>query len=98
MNLAYVLLSPVVTEKSTAYQAKRTYTFKVHSRANKVEIAAAVHQLYGVDVQSVRVIPIPQKVRMVGRGFSMAKRPAVKKALITIAPKQTIDFNKFSKK
>lgn len=98
MELHHILLSPVVTEKSNAKQAAHVYTFMVNLKANKIRVAEAVNKFYGVDVTQVRIVPITKKVRTVGRGRVITKRSAGKKAFVTIDPKQTIDFNKFSKK
>lgn len=98
MDLHHVLQSPVVTEKSNAKQANHVYTFLVHADANKIEIANAVQQEYGVTVKQVRVMSVQKKVRLVGRGRVVTKRHAAKKALVTLDDKQSLDFNKFSKK
>ena len=94
MELTKVLLSPVVTEKTTSAQALRKYTFLVHLKANKVEVKNAVEKAYGVKVKNVNIIPILKKVRLAGRGRTITKRHNGKKALVTLAPKQSIDFNK----
>ena len=94
MELANILIAPVVTEKSTAAQAARKYVFRVNANANKVQVAQAVEAGYGVKVESVNIIPVLRKVRLVGRGREMTKRPAAKKAIVTLQPKQTLDFNK----
>ena len=94
MQIENVLLSPVVTEKSSASQASRKYVFRVAGDSNKIEITRAVEKLYGVKVESVNVMSVRKKVRLAGRGREMTKRPASKKAIITLKPKQTIDFNK----
>lgn len=97
MELTNVLISPVVTEKSSAAQTGRKYTFLVHLNTNKVEIAKAVNRFYGVDTVSVNIIPVRKKIRMAGRGRSITKRRMAKKAIVTIKAKQTIDFNKIKK-
>ncbi|MBU0706430.1 50S ribosomal protein L23 [Patescibacteria group bacterium] len=94
MQLTNVLIAPVVTEKSSSAQAKSKYTVRVKANATKVEIAKAVNKAYGVDVISVNIIPVREKKRVVGRGRAITKRPASKKAIITIKAKQNIDFNK----
>lgn len=94
MELTYVLKSPVVTEKSTHAQALRKYTFLVHLDANKVEIKQAIQKAYGVKVDSVNIVPVLKKVRLAGRGRGITKRSTGKKAVVTLAPKQSIDFNK----
>lgn len=94
MQLTDVLIAPVVTEKSTTAQTKSKYTFRVNSAASKIEIAKAVTKAYGVDVTAVNIMPVRQKARLVGRGRSITKRPAAKKAIVTVKAKQNIDFNK----
>lgn len=94
MDLSNVLLSPVVTEKSSTAQAGRKYTFLVHLNTNKVEVQKAVESAYGVKVQQVNIVPVLKKVRVVGRGRAITKRSTGKKAIVTLAPKNNIDFNK----
>lgn len=94
MELTKVLQAPVVTEKSTTAQANQKYTFLVHPRANKILVKQAVEAFYGVKVKQVRVIPVLKKTRMVGRSRTITKRHSAKKAIVTIAAKESIDFNK----
>ena len=94
MDLTKVLISPVVTEKSTDAQASRKYSFMVHLNTNKVEVRNAVEKSYGVKVEQVNIIPVLKKVRLAGRGKSITKRHTGKKAIVTLKPKQSIDFNK----
>ena len=94
MHFTNVLIAPVITEKSSVAQQKGKYTFHVHLDASKVEIGKAVNRAYGVDVVSVNIIPVLKKVRLVGRGRTITKRHAAKKAIVTIKAKQSIDFNK----
>lgn len=94
MNLTKVLITPVVTEKSTNAQVNRKYVFMVHLNTNKVEVRNAIEKAYGVKVQSVNIIPVLKKVRLAGRGREITKRHNGKKAIVTLAPKQSIDFNK----
>lgn len=94
MELTNVLQSPVITEKSTMAQANQKYTFMVHPRANKVLVKKAVEQTYGVKVKTVNILPVLKKVRLAGRGRAITKRHNGKKAIVTLPPKQSIDFNK----
>jgi len=94
MELTNVLLSPMVTEKSTNAQALHKYTFLVHLDTNKIEVKKAIEKAYGVKVNNVNIIPVLKKTRLVGRGRSLTKRHTGKKAIVTLAPKQSIDFNK----
>jgi large subunit ribosomal protein L23 len=97
MELSQVLLSPVVTEKSTHAQTTGKYTFLVNLNANKIEVARAIKSAYGVDVKAVRIVNVLSKSRIAGRGKTFTKRSAAKKAIVTLAPKQSLDVNKFSK-
>jgi len=94
MQLTNVRIAPVVTEKSTNAQSKSKYTFRVNADATKIDISKAINKAYGVDVTSVNIIPVRKKERLVGRGRSITRRPASKKAVITVKAKQSIDFNK----
>jgi large subunit ribosomal protein L23 len=88
-----IIKGPVITEKSnTLIEKNNQYTFKVANQANKVEIKAAVEEIFKVhveDIQTVRVLP---KYRKVGRyeGY----RPSYKKAVCRLAKGDKIDaFN-----
>ena len=94
MDLSNILIAPVVSEKSTTAQANRKYSFRVHLKANKIEIAKAVTKTYGVKVKTVNIIPVKEKIRLVGRSRTIRKRPTAKKAIVTLGAKQTLDFNK----
>jgi large subunit ribosomal protein L23 len=94
MEITQVLLAPVVTEKSTNSQTLNKYTFMVHLKATKVDVRNAVEKAYGVKVTSVNTIPVLKKVRMAGRNRQITKRHTGRKVLVTLAPKQSIDFNK----
>ncbi len=96
MDLYHVIQKPILTEKTT-HDAEGRYTFVVHKKATKIDIKNAIRELYGVKVKSVNVRPTPKKTRIVGRGRTIQKRDAVKKATITLEPGKTIDIYKFSK-
>lgn len=89
-SLAYrVLRSPYITEKSNELAKGNQYTFKVFEDANKIEIKKAVEGLYGVDVETVRIIRKPSKIRR--RGRQEGVRPGFKKAIVRIKKGQKID-------
>lgn len=94
MHLTNVLIAPVITEKTSHAQSTGKYTFRVHLKATKVDVANAVQEAYGVDVDSVNIMPVLKKVRLAGRGRVITKRPAARKAVVTLKAKQSIDFNK----
>lgn len=86
-----VLKRPISTEK-TNYQADfdNQYTFEVDLRANKVQIREAVEHAFDVDVVKVNTMVMPTKPRRYGRHQGRTSR--WKKAVVTIAPGQRIEF------
>ncbi len=76
---------PLITEKSTLQkEATGVYCFRADVNANKIEIARAVEQLFGVKVAEVRTAVIRGKMRRMGR--FIGKRPNWKKAWVRLAP------------
>ena len=95
MNLSDVLLKPILTEKANAQQETlQRYAFKVAKKANKLEIKKAVEQFYGVTVVNVNtsVTPAKNKSRFTNAGMISGRKPAYKKAYVTIAEGDTIDL------
>ena len=91
MNVHDVIRKPLVTEKSNiAREEGNVVTFAVDPRANKHDVKRAVEQLFAVDVLEVHTLRMPRKVRRVGR--FVGRRPEWKKALVTLAEGQTIEF------
>jgi len=92
------IIRTIATEKSSMQQGRGQYAFEVRRNASKVEIKKAVKSIYGVDAKDVKIIIAPSKKRMVGRGRILTKRPVLKKAIVTLKDKKTIDPNKISEK
>jgi large subunit ribosomal protein L23 len=89
-DLHRTVLAPVVTEKSSAaYGARKEYAFRVDPHATKPQIKAAIEALFKVTVTGVRTHVMPAKRRTYGR-FA-GRRPAWKKAVITLKEGDTID-------
>jgi large subunit ribosomal protein L23 len=90
-----ILLKPIVTEKMTAQGDKyNRYGFVVARNANKLQIRKAVEDLYGVTVESVNTMRYGGKVmtRNTKSGFLVGKTAAIKKAVVTLAEGNKIDF------
>ncbi len=86
-----ILLSPVVTEKSTLVgESSNQYVFKVLKDANKSEIKNAVEQLFSVKVDSVQVLNMKGKVKRFGQ--RLGKRNDTKKAYVRLQTGFEIDF------
>ena len=92
MKLAQdIIIKPIITEESMKGAADRKYAFQVAEEANKIEIAKAVEELFGVKVSKVNTISVNGKFRRQGRngGFTASS----KKAIVTLtADSKGIEF------
>ena len=89
-----VLKKPLVTEKVSALNEKGKYGFIVETGANKVEIRNAVEKQYGVNVESVNTMVVmgKKKTRYTKAGVLAGRKPSYKKAIVTLAAGEVIDF------
>ena len=86
-----IVLAPVITENSMAGIADKKYTFKVATDATKIDIAAAVEELFGVKVQKVNTLNVRGKFRRQGRYEGYTR--AWKKAVVTLTEgSKSIEF------
>ena len=95
MKFSDVLVKPILTEKANAQQEKfRRYAFRVSRKANKLEIKKAVEGFYGVNVIDVNtsVVPAKAKTRSTKAGMVQGRKPAYKKAFVTVAEGESIDL------
>ncbi|MAT43940.1 MAG: 50S ribosomal protein L23 [Anaerolineaceae bacterium] len=89
-----VLRRPLVTEK-TNYQVSKLhqYVFEVSRDANRSLVKDAVETIFDVTVLRVNIINVPAKRTRRARSRRMAVRnPAYKKAIVTLAPQDTIEI------
>jgi large subunit ribosomal protein L23 len=89
-----ILKKPLVTEKVSALNEKGKYGFFVDINANKVEIKKAVEKQYGVTVASVNTMSVmgKKKTRYTKAGVLSGRKPNYKKAIVTLAQGEVIDF------
>ena len=92
-----IILRPVVSEKSIDESGRGKYTFAVHQDANKIQIKAAIEKLYEkekVTVVSVNVLTTKSKEKRRGtrRGRITGYTTPWRKAIVTLAPGQKIEF------
>ena len=90
-----ITIEPIVTEKATKLTDKlNRYTFRVSPEANKYQIKTLVEKLYGVKVKDVNtaVVRGKNKSRWTKSGLLKGATSAYKKAFITVADGETIDF------
>jgi len=90
-----ILLKPIVTEKMTSQGDKHNrYGFLVAKSANKLQIKKAVENMYGVTVYAVNTMRYGGKLksRNTKSGLLLGKTASVKKAVVTLAEGNKIDF------
>ncbi len=85
-----ILIRPVITEKTSNLMQDNKYTFIVALKANKVEIRQAVEKIFKVKVLDVNTIRVMGKMKRMGR--TQGKRPDYKKAIVKLAPGESIEF------
>lgn len=89
-----IVVRPLVTEKITKQNEKGTYGFVVAKKANKIQIKLYVEKTYGVSVQSVRTLIVAGKAKSRNSKSKVltGSTSSYKKAFVTVAPGEIIDF------
>tara|TARA_B100000242_G_scaffold240618_1_gene180650 strand:- start:49 stop:378 length:330 start_codon:yes stop_codon:yes gene_type:complete len=91
-NKAYqILLNPLVTEKSTQQSEFNKIVFSVPVNATKLEVKSSIEKIFSVKVKSVNTILLKGKVKRF-KGV-LGRRSNTKKAIVTLAPGNTIDLS-----
>ena len=85
-----IIIRPIITEHSYDMIEKNKYTFEVAKTANKIEIAKAVEELFGVTVKKVNTLNVKPKKKRVRYKLGMTR--SWKKAMVTIAEGETIEI------
>ena len=88
MDASQVIIRPVVSEKSYVLATADKYTFRVHPNAHKTQIRQAIEQLFDVNVVDVRTMSVKSKPKR--RGYTSGRTRAWKKAIVQVAPGQSI--------
>ena len=90
-NFAYdIILTPIITEKSTNMSSLNKVTFKVSRTASKTLIKKSIEKLYKVNVVKINTLNAKDRTRVVkGR---IAKKSGYKKAIITLKEGKSIDI------
>ena len=86
-----IIIKPIITEKSMDMLADKRYVFKVAADATKPEIAAAIEELFSVEVADVNTISMKKKPKRLG--VHAGYKGEWKKAIVTLKPSsKTIEF------
>jgi len=91
MNIYQVIKEPHITEKANLQKEETNQiTFRVHKKANKVEIRHSVETFFKTKVLEVRTMNVRGKKRRMGR--TVGKKSDWKKAVVRLAPGENIEF------
>ena len=87
-----IIRRPLVTEKSTMMREDggNTIAFEVDTKANKIQVKAAVEELFDVKVARVNVIKVQAKPKR--RGAFKGTRQGWKKAVVQLRAGDTIEI------
>lgn len=86
-----VIIMPIVSEKSyDLIENNNTYTFEVDPRSNKEQVRDAVQEIFDVRVLSVNTMN--RKGKWKRTGYVMGRRKNIKRALVKLAPGDSIDL------
>jgi large subunit ribosomal protein L23 len=86
-----ILVRPYITEKATYKTDDGIYTFVVQDSANKPQIKQAVHDVYGVNVEKVRTVNLPDK-HVTSRAGEDGTKGGVKKAYVHLQAGDSIEL------
>ncbi|MDD4837312.1 MAG: 50S ribosomal protein L23 [Synergistales bacterium] len=85
-----IIVRPIVTEKSSRMMEENKYTFEIHPQANKTEVRKAVETVFKVKVEKVHTLKVRSKPKRMG--VFLGKSRAWKKAIVTLAEGERIEF------
>ena len=92
VNAYEIVKRPIITEQSMEQAELKRYTFEVAKTANKIEIAKAVEEIFGVKVAKVNTLNMQGKEKRMGNRPA-GRRPSWKKAMVTLTPdSKAIEF------
>ncbi len=90
-DIREIIRRPLITERASELQEDHNkFVFEVRVDANKLEIKKAAETLFDVRVLSVNTSTVAGKLKRMGR--FQGRRSAWKKAIVTLASGDAIDF------
>ena len=84
-NAYDIIKRPIITEQSMSEIDMKKYVFEVAKDANKIEIAKAIEEIFGVKVAKVNTLNMQGKEKRTGR-YPAGRRASWKKAMVTLTP------------
>ena len=90
LHLYDKILSPIVTEKSTNLSEQNKISFRVNSKANKVNLKKNIEKIFKVNVTKINIVNQKKKLKM--RQGKKSTKAGYKKAIVTLKKGQSIDL------
>jgi large subunit ribosomal protein L23 len=90
MESEKIILEPLLTEKTNLLREQNKYAFRVHPKANKIQIMQAAKELFSVHPVSCHTINVKGKPKRVR--YKKGYTSSWKKAIITITPGEIIEI------
>ena len=87
-NAYDIIKRPIITEQSMSEIDMKKYVFEVAKDANKIEIAKAIEEIFGVKVAKVNTLNMQGKEKRTGR-YPAGRRASWKKAMVTLTADST---------
>ena len=89
-----IILRPVISDKTMDESQRGKYTFAVRDDVNKIQIEAAIEEIFKVKVAAVNVLTTQSKQKRGGmrRSRVAGRTTPWRKAIVTLAPGQKIEF------
>lgn len=92
MDLQYIIIRPIITEKTMKEAKNGKCSFEVLKEADKVRIKNAVEKKFSVQVTGVTTLIVKGKTKRIGKRRVETVRTSWKKAVVTLKKGQKIDM------
>ncbi|MBR2774126.1 MAG: 50S ribosomal protein L23 [Selenomonadaceae bacterium] len=90
MEARDILIRPLITERGTDLMQDNKFVFVVDKRANKIQIAQAVKEIFNVTVENVNTMNVKGKTKR--RGRTVGRTNSYKKAIVKLKAGDTIEL------
>ena len=90
MEARDILIRPLISEHSTDLMTEGKFVFVVDKRANKIQIAQAVKEIFNVTVEAVNTMNYKGKTKR--RGRTVGRTNSYKKAIVKLKAGETIEL------
>ena len=90
MEARDILIRPLITERGTDLMQDNKFVFVVDKRANKIQIAQAVKEIFNVTVENVNTMNVKGKTKR--RSRTVGRTNSYKKAIVKLKAGDTIEL------